>query len=167
MLFGRFFLGIMGLGIALTPVSVFAAPDAFPAYLTTPTTSVMGATTVISAHFMTYQTHQIPAIKTRKVWLTAYSSDPHETDSTPFTTASGSHVRVGIVATNLYPFGTKIMIPSLFGDSIFVVEDRMHSRKKNNVDIWMPSKRAALRFGASYADIVVLESEDTLASAQN
>ena len=166
MLFGRFFAGLMGLGIALTPVSAFAATNTFPTYLTTPTTSVMGATTVISAHFMTYQTHQIPAIKTRKVWLTAYSSDPNETDDTPFTTASGSHVRVGIVATNLYPFGTKIMIPSLFGDSIFVVEDRMHSRKKNNVDIWMPSKRAALRFGASYAEIVVLDGAKDLVAAK-
>lgn len=95
--------------------------------------------------------------QTSTLWVTAYSSTPEETDDTPFITASGSHVRDGIVATNLLPFGTKVMIPEYFGDKVFVVEDRMHSRKDNNLDVWMPSKSLALKFGITYTKIVVIE----------
>lgn len=91
------------------------------------------------------------------LWVTAYSSTPEETDDSPFITASGSVVRDGIVATNLLPFGTKVKIPAYFGDKIFTVEDRMHSRKIENIDIWMPSKEQALRFGIARAEILVLE----------
>ncbi|MCR4328550.1 MAG: 3D domain-containing protein [Patescibacteria group bacterium] len=90
------------------------------------------------------------------VWITAYSSTPEETDDTPFITASGSTVRDGIIAANFLPFGTKVQIPSLFGDKIFIVEDRMHSRKTNNVDIWMPTKFDAIQFGAHRTEIAVL-----------
>jgi len=99
------------------------------------------------------------AAATTRVWLTAYSSSVDETDDTPFITASGKHVRDGIVATNFLPFGTKIKIPKVFGDKIFIVEDRMHPRKKGIVDIWMPSKKEALRFGSFKADIVVVTDE--------
>ena len=88
--------------------------------------------------------------------VTAYSSSPDETDSTPFTTAMGTEVHDGIVATNILPFGTKIKIPSLFGDKIFTVEDRMNKRIKNTVDVWMTGKIKALRFGANYADVVII-----------
>ena len=66
-----------------------------------------------------------------KMTITAYSSTPEQTDSTPFVTASGSMVRDGIVANNLLSFGTKVKIPELYGDKVFVVEDRMHSKKGN------------------------------------
>ncbi len=92
----------------------------------------------------------------RKVWVTAYSSTPEETDDTPFTTASMTEVRDGIIAANFLPFGTKVMIPELFGDKIFVVEDRMHKRKVDFVDVWMADKNAALEFGISHTDIVIL-----------
>jgi len=88
--------------------------------------------------------------------ITAYSSSPDETDSTPFTTAMGTEVHDGIVATNFLPFGTKIQIPALFGNKTFTVEDRMNRRIKNGMDIWMPSKAKALRFGANYADVVII-----------
>ena len=95
--------------------------------------------------------------ETRDVWVTAYSSTPEETDDSPFITASGTYVRDGILATNLLPFGTEVKIPDAFGNKIFVVEDRMHRRKTNNVDIWMPSKSEALQFGIRYATIEVLD----------
>lgn len=91
------------------------------------------------------------------VWVTAYSSTPEETDDTPFITASGKEVRDGIVAANFLPLGSKIQIPGAFGDKVFIVEDRMHPRKKNFVDIWMPSKELALKFGIKQAEIVLLD----------
>lgn len=95
--------------------------------------------------------------KTLSVWVTAYSSTPEETDDTPFITASGKTVRDGIVATNFLPMGTKVLIPKYFGDKIFTVEDRMHARKKDFVDIWMPTKEQAQNFGIARTDIFVLE----------
>jgi 3D (Asp-Asp-Asp) domain-containing protein len=96
------------------------------------------------------------ANQTMYMRITAYSSSPDETDSTPYITAMGTEVHDGIVATNILPFGTKIEIPSLFGDKIFTVEDRMNRRMKDVMDIWMPSKSKALRFGANYANIVII-----------
>lgn len=95
--------------------------------------------------------------KTMRLYVTGYSSTPEQTDDTPFITASGTHVRDGIVATNLLPFGTKIKIPELYGNKVFVVEDRMHSRLQNHVDIWFAEYADAKSFGIKRASIVVLE----------
>lgn len=100
----------------------------------------------------------IPVVReSHEVWLTAYSSTPEETDDTPFITATGNRVRDGIVATNFLPFGTRVQIPEVFGDKIFVVDDRMHPRKVDFMDIWMPTKQDALNFGIRRAKIVVLK----------
>jgi len=96
------------------------------------------------------------AVKTIKVVVTAYSSTVWETDDTPFTTACGSTVRDGIVATNFLPFGTKIRIPEVYGNKIFVVEDRMNPFAKYHVDVWFPSYWEALNFGAKWTYIEVL-----------
>ena len=91
--------------------------------------------------------------------MTGYSSCPMETDSTPFITASGKFVEDGIVANNLFPFGTRIRIPELYGDKVFIVEDRMHWRKGYyHVDIWFPAKEEALEFGSKRTYIEVLDS---------
>jgi 3D (Asp-Asp-Asp) domain-containing protein len=97
-------------------------------------------------------------VRTMRLYITAYSSTPEQTDDTPFITASGKRVRDGIVATNLLPMGTKIKIPDIYGNKIFVVEDRMHPRMQDRVDIWFASYEAAKNFGKQRASIVVLES---------
>ncbi len=95
--------------------------------------------------------------KTIRVVVTAYSSCPWETNEDPFTTASGLHVRDGIVAANFLPFGTKIRMPEVYGNRVFEVQDRMHPRKRYHVDIWFPSKQAAINFGVRYTHIEVLD----------
>lgn len=98
-------------------------------------------------------------VKTIKMVITAYSSTPEETDSTPFISASGKTVEDGFVANNMLPFGTRVRIPELYGDKIFIVEDRMHRRKGGyHVDIWFPEQSQAKEFGAKIANIEVLES---------
>jgi len=87
------------------------------------------------------------------VAVTAYSSSVDETDNDPFITASGEWVRDGIVAANFLPFGTEIKIPELYGKKVFVVQDRMHPRKKYQIDIWFPTKQEAIEFGAHYTYI--------------
>jgi len=93
------------------------------------------------------------------VIVTGYSSTPEETDDTPFITAAGSYVRKGIVANNFYPFGTKVRFPTLFGNQIFIIEDRMHPRKGDyNVDIWFPSQKEALNFGVKITEMEILKN---------
>jgi 3D (Asp-Asp-Asp) domain-containing protein len=99
------------------------------------------------------------AVKIIKVIITAYSSTPDQTDDTPNITASNKQVRDGIIANNMLPFGTKVRIPELYGDKIFVVEDRMNRRKSNyHIDIWMPDRESAIIFGVKTAEIEILES---------
>lgn len=90
------------------------------------------------------------------VTATAYSSTVDQTDSTPLITASGTHVRDGIVATNFLPFGTVIKIPDLYGNKTFVVEDRMNKRYKFNIDIWFATRLEAKEFGVKKIKIEVI-----------
>ena len=85
--------------------------------------------------------------QTITVELTGYSSTPDQTDETPFVTAANTKARDGIVASNFLSFGTKIRIPELFGDKIFTVEDRMHERFNDRIDVWFPTRKQAQEFG--------------------
>jgi hypothetical protein len=69
--------------------------------------------------------------------LTAYNSEVGQTDDTPFITASGDRVGYGVIAANWLPFGTKVVIPELFGKDVFIVKDRMNKRfnDTNKIDI--------------------------------
>lgn len=88
--------------------------------------------------------------------VTGYSSTPEETDDTPFITASGNYVRTGTAAANWLPIGTVIRIPEIFGEQVFIVEDRMHERNNYKVDIWFPDKPSAKNFGVKFTKIEVL-----------
>ena len=98
-------------------------------------------------------------VRTINVIITAYSSTVWETDDTPYLTAAGTWVRDGIIANNYLPFGTKVRIPELYGDKVFVVEDRMSWKKGNyQIDIWFPCYVEAKNFGAKRTYVEILES---------
>lgn len=61
-------------------------------------------------------------------------------------TASGKQVRQGIIAAdpNVLPLGTKVHIK---GYGNFVVADTGGHIKGRRIDIWMPSKQQAIKFG--------------------
>lgn len=88
-----------------------------------------------------------PTIKTIRMDSTAYTSRVGECDGSPFITADGSVVRDGYVATNVLPIGTKIRIPTIFGDKIFEVHDRMNARYSYRVDIWVADYDTAIKYG--------------------
>lgn len=88
--------------------------------------------------------------------ITAYSSTPDQTDDSPFIMASGKHVYDGAVAANFLPLGTKVKMPDLYGDKVFTVEDRMHPRFSDRMDIWMATRSEASRFGLRRARIEVV-----------
>ncbi len=112
--------------------------------------------TVQNNSFVSNNSHFASELQTIYVVLTAYSSTAWQTDDTPFITASGTTVRDGIVAANFLPFGTKIRIPELFGDKIFLVEDRMSADKKYQIDVWFPGTQQAVDFGAHLSYIEIL-----------
>lgn len=93
--------------------------------------------------------------------MTAYNSDPRQTDDTPCITANGFNVcEHGIedtIAANFLKFGTKVRIPELFGDRIFVVRDRMNKRYPDRVDIWFKDYNDAIQFGLKVATIEIVE----------
>lgn len=105
-------------------------------------------TSVVKAKKTENKTYVVPA--------TAYSSTHDQTDSTPFITASGTHVREGVIAANFLPIGTVVKIPELFGDKTFVVEDRMHSRYFYQIDIWFPTRGEAKEFGIKKIKIEIV-----------
>ncbi|MDD5043718.1 MAG: hypothetical protein PHD51_03590 [Patescibacteria group bacterium] len=100
--------------------------------------------------------------KPKKVFyvvVTAYTSTPDQTDSTPCVTASGLNVcardKENVVAANFLRFGTKVKIPEVFGEQVFHVEDRMNPRYTYRVDVWMKSREAAEEFGVKKVKVEV------------
>ncbi|MEZ4156897.1 MAG: hypothetical protein R3B52_02935 [Candidatus Paceibacterota bacterium] len=92
--------------------------------------------------------------------MTAYTSREAETDSTPCIAAGGFDLcennREDVVAANFVPLGTRIKVPSIFGDKTFTVVDRMNSRYTNRVDFWFKDLDRARQFGVRTAEIIVL-----------
>ncbi|PIR93173.1 hypothetical protein COT99_02155 [Candidatus Falkowbacteria bacterium CG10_big_fil_rev_8_21_14_0_10_43_10] len=92
--------------------------------------------------------------------ITAYNSEVAQCDDDPCTTANGFNVcKHGVedtIAANFLKFGTKVRIPKLFGDRIFVVRDRMNKRYPDRIDVWMIDKTEAKQFGVKRAEIQII-----------
>jgi len=87
---------------------------------------------------------RVSALETITAIVTAYSSTVDQTNSDPFTTASGERVRDGIVANNCLPFGTKVLI----NDKEYEVLDRKNRRYGCEwFDIWQETREEALEWG--------------------
>lgn len=100
-------------------------------------------------------------IRTSTHVITAYNSEAAQTDDSPCITANGFNVcEHGVedtIAANFLKFGTKVQIPELFGDRVFIVRDRMNKKHPNRVDVWMVNKKDAIKFGVKTAKIVVIK----------
>lgn len=107
---------------------------------------------------------------------TAYTSSPRETWGNPFITATGTRTRIGVLAVSrdllsVLPYGTRVRLRDLgtvhgrgkgqfdafFREVVFVVEDTMNARWRNRVDVWMPDRATALRFGRRIVELEILE----------
>lgn len=149
------YLALMGLFLALPPIPS-ASSEAVWEELAEPPYAVVHYAAFVAAGAPERARSGRVTETERYTTITAYSSTPEETDDEPFITASGAHVRHGVIAANFLPFGTTVKIPELFGDRIFVVEDRMNKRYPDGIDIWMPSKQEARVFGKQTAKIVII-----------
>ncbi len=89
------------------------------------------------------------------VIVTAYSSTASQTDATPFTTASMTRVRPGVIALSRdlirrynprapFDFGDRVHVE---GHGVFTVEDTMNERYSRRADIWFASTTEAIAFG--------------------
>ena len=93
--------------------------------------------------------------------ITAYSPSIAATDGTPFLTASNSPVREGIVAVSRdlqdkgWTFGRKVYIDSM---GVFTVEDLLHERWTNQLDVFMFNTQRALQFGKKNMRVFLLGS---------
>ncbi len=100
-------------------------------------------------------------LKTSVHVITAYNSEAAQTDDDPCTTANGfnvcDHGEEDTIAANFLKFGTKVQIPELFGDRVFIVRDRMNKKHPNRVDVWMKERHDAVHFGVKTAKIQVIE----------
>lgn len=95
--------------------------------------------------------------------ITAYTSEVAQTDGDPCTTANGfnvcKHGKEDTIAANFLRFNTKVRIPDLYGDRVFVVRDRMNSRYKDTVDVWLLDKKEAIKFGRRTTRIEIIVEE--------
>jgi 3D (Asp-Asp-Asp) domain-containing protein len=87
----------------------------------------------------------------------AYNSLPGQTDSSPWITASGTLCHEGVIASNHFPIGTKLLIEGYKGQ-VFVVEDRMNKRYGKKIDIWFRDYDEAIHFGVRKVKYSVIKS---------
>jgi 3D (Asp-Asp-Asp) domain-containing protein len=108
---------------------------------------------------------------------TAYNSMVSQTDAQPFVTATGQRTRWGILAVSRdllgadLPYGSLVRLrdlgsfhtgrgagayQSLLQDTLFVVEDTMHPRKTNQVDLWFAEHASAVAWGVRRVEVEVV-----------
>lgn len=112
------------------------------------------------------------------VRATGYNSMAAQTDATPHVTATGTRTRPGVLAVSRdlldrdLPYGSMVRIRDLgaFGDGrdpgrfqaildgqdLFIVEDTMHPRKREQVDLWFGDHRSALNWGVRRVEVEVV-----------
>lgn len=114
------------------------------------------------------------------VVMTAYSSTVSQTDSTPFLTSTNQRVKLGIVAASRdllaekLPYGTQLRVVAINNTSkcggqkpeiILEVQDTMNKRKRNQLDLWLPSTSKAREWGRCEVTVEILG--ETLMQAPN
>jgi len=118
------------------------------------------------------------AVPTFTVRATGYNSLPEQTDATPHVTATGATTRFGILAVSRdllgtdLPYGSLVRLrdlgtydggysPGYFqsildGHGLFIIEDTMHARKTNQVDVWFEDLSSAVHWGVRRLEVQVV-----------
>ncbi len=108
---------------------------------------------------------------------TAYNSHVSQTDSSPHITATGATTAFGVIAVSRdmlehIPYGSLVRLKDLgsyrssrgegkFQDvlnsqDLFIVEDTMHPRKLEQIDVWFPHESEALSWGVRKVELEVV-----------
>jgi 3D (Asp-Asp-Asp) domain-containing protein len=117
------------------------------------------------------------ALPTYTLKSTAYNSEESQTDSTPFITATGATTAFGIIAVSpdmlaTIPYGSLVRLKDLGSyrsgrgegkfqgvldtQDLFIVEDTMHPRKFEQIDVWFPHQAEALSWGVRKVELEVV-----------
>lgn len=90
----------------------------------------------------------------------AYTSTVNECDDDPWITATGDSTRPGVIGVspdmlndNLIKFGQTVFIPEY---GMFTVLDLMARRHYRSMDIWMPDRHRAIRFGQQKLSVFIV-----------
>lgn len=109
---------------------------------------------------------------------TAYNSLPEQTYGNPFITATGARTAFGVIAVSRdllgadLPYGSLVRIRDLGNyhngrgagrfqevldsQGLFIVEDTMHARKRQQIDVWFPHLSEAINWGVRQVEIEVV-----------
>jgi 3D (Asp-Asp-Asp) domain-containing protein len=122
---------------------------------------------LLTQRFIEYKDKAVNIVKPYEVKremtviATAYSSTVDQCDDTPCITANGfnvcEHGLEDTIAANFLKFGTKVRIPEVSGDKIYIVRDRMNPRYDHRIDLWMTARNKAITFGKRLVKIEIVE----------
>lgn len=130
----------LGLASLLGAASIYAAPIPRQMVVTSPPFSVESTPDVVETEGRMPKfpvAGERAPVRIIRVLATAYSSDPHQTDSTPCLPAMESFdlcrafIENGLedtIAANFLRLGTKVRFPDLHGGKVFTVRDRLNAR---------------------------------------
>ncbi len=112
------------------------------------------------------------------VRATGYNSMSSQTDHSPHVTATGQRTRFGVIAVSrdlldhALPYGSLVRIRDLGNyytgrgsgrfqslldsQGLFIVEDTMHQRKREQVDIWFGDYASAVNWGVRKVEVEVV-----------
>lgn len=111
------------------------------------------------------------------VRATAYNSMESQTNAQPFVTATGSRTRWGVIAVSRdllgrdLPYGSLVRLrdlgnfhsgrgagayQALLDANLFVVEDTMHPRKSQQIDLWFADYASAVAWGVRELEVEVV-----------
>jgi len=116
--------------------------------------------------------------RTLTLRATGYNSLPEQTSGNPHVTATGAQTQFGIIAASRdligsdLPYGSLVRIRDgggfgngrgagtfqelLDGHGLFIVEDTMHIRKTEQIDVWFPELSTALSWGVREVELEVI-----------
>lgn len=96
--------------------------------------------------------------------VTAYNSEPDQTDSDPYIAAWNNKVYSGMIAISrdLEKLGLKRGTEIYIDADKYIIDDRMHKRKNKQFDIWMENKEDAKRWGIQKKDVIVLDNIENI-----
>ncbi|MDA8221485.1 MAG: 3D domain-containing protein [Desulfitobacterium hafniense] len=96
----------------------------------------------------------VESVERRMMICTAYTKSDFGMNGKGLT-ASGTHVLQGrtVAADRSIPFGTRISIPEL--GMTLTVEDRGVAIKGNRLDLYMESRKDALKFGIQKLEVFI------------
>lgn len=124
--------------LPLPPLSTTIPNSEWPSFLTTPSWR----------SWRKQESESVYVAEYLRVTVVHYSSTRDQTDDSPFVGRCG-RVGPGTVAVSQdllrrgIDCGTKVLV----GGRTYVVRDAMHHRWRKRVDIWLPSRAAALKAG--------------------